>query len=165
MKSIGIVEIERHKRIVSHCNALLKLVKTKDKELINEILNNSKSIIDTNNLSKLEVTNPTLIEIGRFNAVCKKLVRSKYGMSKIKKLEGKGVEYWEARCEIYNDFDKALNNTIIKTETRDKYILLMRSAYNSFYYNDLQKAIRDSIHIEVLTQFQEQNEELINKYI
>lgn len=68
------------------------------------------------------------------------------------------------RQKIHSEFMNAVDNTKINDDLIQKYTLLSREIKDKNRLNDLEKSIKESIKIEMLKTFEEQNKKLILKY-
>jgi len=64
--------------------------------------------------------------------------------------------------EVDRVFKESIENTDFSIELMNKYILLNRKKNDVNY--DLEKAIRDNLRLQIIKEYQEQNQNLINKY-
>lgn len=75
---------------------------------------------------------------------------------------------WKAHYDLVNkakdEFYKAIDNTILEDKLMERFVLVGRKIKRSDN-NPLEKPIRESIHTQFLKEFQEQNKELITKYL
>lgn len=75
---------------------------------------------------------------------------------------------WKAHYDLVNkakdEFYKAIDNTILEDKLMERFVLVGRKIKRSDN-NPLEKTIRESIHTQFLKEFQEQNKELITKYL
>jgi len=65
---------------------------------------------------------------------------------------------------LRKEFSNACDNTVFEEEIRDKYTLLRRKAGCTYNLKPLETIINNSIHIEILTTFFNQNKELLIKH-
>lgn len=81
------------------------------------------------------------------------------------KREKKTKDFYDHKENIKTEFKNACDNTIFCKDLMLKYILLNRKLSNYNNQQPLLFAIKDTIHIEILKTFQNQNQKLITKYI
>ena len=80
------------------------------------------------------------------------------------KTEKLWFEHNDNMDNLRKEFSKACNNTVFEQDIRDKYTLLRRMSACTYHLNPLETIINNSIHIEILTTFFNQNKELLIKH-
>jgi len=185
-KACDILEIERHKLIVSQSKLLLKLLQGDDAKAIEDILMRSKSEIDNHNNSARTICDITNIEDGKWRSTIKKVIIGKftnyfrdnralgsypYGCeacndSDVPCIEcQKELAEYQAKREVAEKkrdaFSRACEKTVFPDDLKFKYIILCR---RSMWPNQtpLELVLKELIHTEILSIFQSQNQELIS---
>lgn len=74
-------------------------------------------------------------------------------------------DFYKKKDAIKTEFKTACNNTKFSNDLMLKCILLNRKIPNKYKVEGLFLAIKETIHTEILTTFQNQNKKLITKYI
>ena len=145
------LEIERHKLIVERSKKLIGVLHGEDEETVQSIMKASKAALDKYNTENRTVIDITKTEDGLWRGNVKKLVLGKF------------TEYF-ANGRRHNDksleFEDACGSTTFPDELKLKYILLHRQVKWP-NLNPLQLALKETIHTEILTVFQNQNQQLI----
>ena len=159
------LDIEQHKMIVLNCEKLLSVCLHEDYFNLKRIYDKSRKIIDEYNNLNLTVSDYNDIEKGLFFASVKKVIYGHFMNGVIKNIDKKTKCYYDVTYCIKEEFKKACNKTYFNNDLMMKFILLSRRVRNGDINKDLHLAIKDIIHIQIKKTFQEQNEELIKKYI
>jgi hypothetical protein len=81
------------------------------------------------------------------------------------KREQDAKKFYKKIDDIKDELKNACNKTIFSKDLKLKCILLNRRIQNQYKVEPLFLAIKETIHIQILKTFQEQNEILITKYI
>jgi len=143
------------KKIVygKYCNHIIKKIQDKISELYNDdyICDDHKDLYTSS-----DGTKDWFYNVDKFCDTCKK--------EHVKRdIEQK--KYQEKIDNIREEFKKACNKTFFSYDLMLKFILLNRKIENICKTEPLQLAIKETIHNEILNTFQNQNKELIIKYI
>ena len=190
MSGYDLLEIGRHRLIAERCGPLIDVLRGEDVDAVTDIMNRSKAKLDKYNKENRTVVDITKIEDGQWRGTVKKVVQGKFGMSH-RKIRSKSPDYPPCYCPededcteecnkahsemepiikkyyekchlLMNTIDNACNNTKFPDDLKFNYILLRRT-WNWPDLNPLQIALRDVIHTEILSIFQNQNQQLIQK--
>lgn len=97
-----------------------------------------------------------------YDKLCVKCQNYFYGIDRKIKLTNNLVD------KIEQEFLDACLKTVFSSDLRNRYVMYKRMKINNGGYyksNFLDRAIADSLKIEVMSVFQEQNKQLITKYI
>lgn len=181
----ALLEIERHKLIVERSKKLIEILHGEDAETVQSIMKGSKAALDKYNTENRTVIDITKTEDGLWRGNVKKVVVGKFtkyfrGSTRVIRLKigGDCCDHLDSYClecqqkedeffskRITDDakraiFSNACDSTEFPEDLKLKYILLCRSAQWP-NLNPLQLALKETIHTEILTVFQNQNQQLI----
>lgn len=162
------IEIEQHKIIVELSKKLLNVCFDSQKDIIKNLIKNSKNEINNFNSKELTVVDASKSELGLFKSAVKKIIYGKFLnviISKINKDDYNEDDYYYKKDEIRNEFKNACNKTFFEKDLINKYILLSRKIENIYFQTPLEKALKETLHLQIITEFQNQNIKLINKYL
>ena len=81
-----------------------------------------------------------------------------------KKREKESKDYYEKIDKVRSEFNIAAEKTVYDKELISKYTIYRRKLINPYFLTPLEKVLGDTIRLEMLRVFQEQNKQLINKY-
>jgi hypothetical protein len=179
------MENERHKLIVQRLKPLLDIIYGNDADFVRDIVARSQRHIDNYNRANRTIIDITKIEDGLWRGNVKKVVLGNYTTRFTDRRKGPW-ENWKCECTDYCDRCKAHNseywaneeikeaiasaflhacdNTVFPDELRRSYVLFMRSREPYQKLSPLQIALRDILHTEILTVFQNQNQQLIKQH-
>ncbi len=160
---MDLLDIERNKLITERCNSLLKVADNCDVEYLQSIIDKSNDALNTYNKSELTVCNPTNVELGKWDSIVKNVVITYY-YKPFYKIHESNIDYYLSKTHK-KEFFVCCDNTLFCEKLIHRNILLSRKTKNKIKLNPLEKALKQSIKTEILKTFQEQNKELINKYI
>ena len=185
-------DIEQHKLILEKGKELLKVAFDSDKDLISNIINNSKNVVDNYNTEKLTVTDVSNKENGLWKSTLKIREKYNFEYDDEDILCGnclyslqeifedvKYCSFCEPKIEqnkkikekYYNEIEilkdlylKSIEKTNFSSDLKYKYILLTRKIGRYYQFaTEIQKTIKESLRLQIIRNYQEQNQELINK--
>jgi len=179
------LEIERHKLIVQRSKPLIDLLQGEDLKTVKAIMKASKATLDKYNTENRTVIDITKTEDGLWRGNVKKVVVGKFTKyfrrsTRVVRLKigGDCCDHLDTYCfecqkkedEFFSKsrtddakrdvFLNACDSTKFPEDLKLKYILLCRSTKWP-NLNPLQLALKEAIHTEILTVFQNQNQQLI----
>lgn len=142
---MDLLEIERINLLID-CSKKLKdlLINENEINFINNLIKENTDIINKYHNKSLIVTNVTKTEIGLLKSAIKKLVLAYYTGNYL-------IEELKKRCD----------NLILDDDFKSKYYLYSRNV-NKAFPNSLEKALRNSLHTFIITEFYNQNKKYIN---
>ena len=205
---MDILEIEQHKLVLKRAKSLMKVAFDSDKQYLNNIISNSKGIIDNFNKENLTVLDVSNIERGRWVFSTNALIHNKYCKPIIEKMTiefppedecfckehyqydeylseyiwqvddfcDKCKKEYDKQCKeeedfirkkdiIIKEFSEAIKNNMWDEDLRLRCILFRRQIRNRHKLNPLERALDETIKIEIIVDFYNKNKELITKYL
>lgn len=191
MSYCDVIEAEKHRLISERAKSLLDMLSGEDAATVADIMNRSKVVVDKYNSTHRTVINITKREEGDFRGMVKKLINGKFVNPVVREIE-KSMPFpppceckteeecintcgeWDKKFtpilkkaydkiqEHKANFSTACDEMTFDESIKFKYTLLRRQ-WKWPELNPLEIALRDAIHIEILTAFQNQNQQLIQR--
>ena len=180
MEELEAIRINEAIRIL---NSSLKYLDILDSEQVNEIISKYQKKIINYNHQHTTIINPTAREMGEVSLSLKKRVSAFYVNPIIKELRQKEKslevlddegyitdESYEKMREVSSEINKLYrlsgdfcDKTVLSKEIINAKIKLKRRVKNWYEMDHLEKELNEFILTQMLIQFQEQNQEFINK--
>ena len=152
------LEIQRRILIIQASESLLALLKdTEEISFVKNLINSNKNIVDSYNKQNLTITNITPTENGIYKSAIKKVVLGYY----FNKLNLDEYEY-ESNEKLREKFKLRCDFLVLDEDFKSKYILYSRTC-NKYYPNSLEKALKQSLHEIIISEFYKQNKKFINQ--
>lgn len=191
MSSYDIIEAEKHRLISDRAKSLMEMLSGSDAEAVADIMNRSNAVVDKYNSIRRTVINITQKEDGDFRGMVKKVINGKFVNPVVREIEESMPYPPPCKCQTDEEcintcealdkkirpirdkardkiqkhkanFSRACDETIFDDSIKFKYTLLRRQ-WKWPELNPLEIALRDAIHMEILTAFQNQNQQLIKQ--
>ncbi len=145
------MDVYRHKIIVEKLIELIPFLLEEDQMYFKSMLNKSRKIIDTYNWKNKILINPSKKELGRFSANCKKVISANYNQKDF-------VNTDDGEFDLY----KIVESTSFSEHLRMSKILFNRRVCFP-KLTPLEKALNESLKLEILKEFEIENKNILIK--
>ena len=151
------IHLMRYKKLLPLLTESKLWLDSEDQKIVESIINKYSDRLENFNKKNLAIVNPTTKELGTVRANLKRIIKGTYINPLYDKMD---QTEW---LELWRKTSAVCDTTQIKQEVIASRILLSRRLDGWIPRTDLEKALSSQIKLLMLKDFNEQNQEFINK--